>query len=56
MFNDSPVQFPDDKFSLGCWLGPSIDVGPAMTYKILKANEEVVPISTVRPLEDTELV
>jgi hypothetical protein len=32
------IAFPDLKEVLGRYLGPSIDVGPAMTAKILKAN------------------
>ena len=35
---------------LGRYLGPSIDVGPAMSAKILKANGAVVHRSTYRPL------
>ena len=38
MFNDSQAAYPDDKLVLGRHLGPSFDVGPAMTAKILKAN------------------
>ena len=42
MFRDQPVAFPDDNPVLGRYLGPAIDVGPALTAKILKANGEVV--------------
>ena len=45
-FRDTSVQFPEDKAVLGRYLGPSIDIGPAMTAKILKANGEVVYRST----------
>ena len=38
MFRDFAVTYPDDKLVLGRYLGPSIDVGPALTAKILKAN------------------
>ena len=41
-FRDTGPNFPDDKELLGRYLGPSIDVGPAMTAKILKANGQVL--------------
>ena len=56
MFRDEPVQFPDDNPVLGRYLGPAIDVGPAMTAKIMKSNGEVVYRSTYRPLTDVERV
>jgi hypothetical protein len=52
MFRDQPVAFPDDNPVLGRYLGPAIDVGPALTAKILKANGEVVYRSTYRALTD----
>ena len=55
MFRDQPVAFPDDNPVLGRYLGPAIDVGPALTAKILKANGEVVYRSTYRALTDVEL-
>jgi hypothetical protein len=54
MFRDQPVAFPDDNPVLGRYLGPAIDVGPALTAKILKANGEVVYRSTYRALTDVE--
>ena len=56
MFRDTAVPFPEDKMSLGRYLGPSIDVGPAMTAKILKANGEVLHRSTYRELTPLEWV
>ena len=47
--------FPDDKLSLGRYLGPSIDVGCAMTAKILKSNGEHVCRSTLRALTQEEI-
>ena len=41
-FRDTAMQFPEDDLVLGRYLGPSIDVGPALTAKILKSNGEVV--------------
>ena len=40
---------------LGRYLGPSIDVGPALTAKIFKANDEVVHRSTYRGLTPEEV-
>ena len=54
MFRDNGVAFPEDKMVLGKYLGPSIDVGPAMTAKIMKANGEVVDRSTLRSLTPEE--
>ena len=42
MFHDTLVPFPDDQMVLGCDLGPAIDIGPAMTCKILKENGHIV--------------
>ena len=41
MFQDETAPFPDDMLTLGHYLGPSIDVGLAMTTKILTKNREV---------------
>eukprot|EP00804_Cyclotella_cryptica_P021438 CCRYP_005781-RA/>CCRYP_005781-RA protein AED:0.29 eAED:0.29 QI:0/0/0/1/1/1/3/0/397 len=55
-FQDSAFQFPEDSLVLGRYLGPSIDVGPALTAKILKQNGEVVHWSTYRELTPEESV
>ena len=47
MFRDTSVPFPEDKMILGRDLGPTIDIGPAMTRKILKDNGRVVYRTTV---------
>ena len=54
MFRDNVPTFPDDKLILGHYLGPAIDVGSALTAKILKANGRVVFRSTLRHLTDDE--
>ena len=41
---------------LGKYLGPSIDVGPAMTSRIMKANSKLKDWSTVRALTTEEHV
>ncbi|KAI2502051.1 Reverse transcriptase (RNA-dependent DNA polymerase) [Fragilaria crotonensis] len=55
MFRDTSVTYPDDALVLGRDLGPAIDIGPAMTRKILKANGQVVYRSTVRSLTPDEM-
>ena len=50
MFNDSQATFPETKFHVGCWVGPAVNVGSALTYKILKSNGQVVPRPTIRHL------
>ena len=54
MFYESAVRFPEDKMVLGRWLGPSLDTGPAMTGKVLKANGQVVHVSTYWALTESE--
>ena len=55
MFRDETAPFPDDMLKLGRYLGPSIDVGPAMTTKILTENGLVLHRSAYKPLTPDEL-
>ena len=55
MFRDEVPGYPDNKMTLGCYLGPATDTGSALTPKILKANGQFVCRTTVRPLNDDEL-
>ena len=55
MFNDSQATFPVTKLHVGRSLGPAVDVGSALTYKILKSNGQVVPRSTIIHLTLDEL-
>ena len=54
MYYQPTASYPDDKMFLGRWLGPAIDVGSAMTYKILLPSGNFVSRSTVRPLTPVE--
>jgi hypothetical protein len=49
-FRDTAAKFPVSKIQLGRDLGAAIDIGPAMTRKILKKNGMVMYISSVRSL------
>jgi hypothetical protein len=48
------AQFPDAKEKLGKWLGPTIDIRPAITVKILKSNGQVLYLSSHRGLTKLE--
>ena len=54
-FRDTAISFPDDPIILGRDLGPAIDIGPAYTRKVLKANGQVIYRSTVRALTPDEM-
>ena len=49
------MSSPHENFVLGRYLGPSFDIGPDMTAKILKKNGDYVHRSTYRSLTDDEL-
>jgi hypothetical protein len=55
MFRDNVPAYPDNKMTLGRYLGPATDTGSALTSKILKANGQFVCRTTVQPLNDDEL-
>ena len=55
MFRDTIVSYPEDKMVLGRDFGPALDIGMAMTRKILKKNGIIVYRSTVRPLTPDEM-
>ena len=38
IFFQPKETYPDDKIFISIWLGPAIDVGTAMTYKILRPD------------------
>ena len=42
MIHDETAPFPDDVLKSGCYLGPSLDVGLAMTTKILTENGKML--------------
>ena len=50
------MTFPGDKLVLGSYCGPSIDVGPALTAKILRNNGKQFHRYTYRSLKPDELV
>ncbi len=55
MFRDNVPAYPNNKMTLGQYLGPATDMGSALTSKILKANGQFVCRTTVQPLDDDEL-
>ena len=50
----SPKESHLDRMMLGRWLGPSLDVGEALTYAILTPTAEVIHRSSVIPLSTEE--
>ena len=55
MFYNKTAPFQDYVTKLGHYLGPSIDIGPVMTAKILSENGQVIQSSTYRMLLSDEL-
>jgi hypothetical protein len=54
-FQDTTVAFSGRKLVLGRYLGPSTNIGPAMTTKILKQTGHVIHRSTFRALTGNEM-
>jgi hypothetical protein len=54
-FRDTAAKFPVSKIQLGRDLGDAIDIGPAMTHKIMKQNGSVMYRSSVRSLTQDEI-
>jgi hypothetical protein len=54
-FRDTAANFPVSKIQLGRDLGSAIDIGPAITRKILKKNGMVMYRSSVRSLTQDEI-
>jgi ribosomal protein L31E len=52
---DLQSTFPEPRERLGRWLGPSLDIGPAMTSKVLKENGQLIHLSSIRPLTEDEI-
>ena len=50
MLRDNTTSYPDDKQTLGRYLGPATDVGSTMCYKILKADGQIACCTTFRYL------
>jgi hypothetical protein len=56
MFQDKVPGYPDNKMTLGRYLGPATDTGSARMSKILKANDQFSCRSMLQEhLDDTEL-
>ncbi len=50
MYCQGTIDYPNEPLRLGKYLGPTINVGPAMTAKILQHNGKLVYHSTYCPL------
>ena len=51
-FRDNAVTYPNDKWVLGRWLGPSTAIGPALCARIQKENGRCVYRSSYRHLTE----
>ena len=49
---DHGGTFPEPKEVHGRWLGPSMDIGPAMSSKIIKPNGQIINLSSYRAIMD----
>ena len=54
IFQDKTRAYPNDHFRLGRYLDLSIDIGPALTMKVIKNNGQVVHRSTYHALTQDE--
>ena len=52
MFREKKVPYPNEKLTLGRYLGQSTNIGPTMTAKILKKNGWIVSRTTVHHITD----
>ena len=55
-YRDQHVDFPDDYFVLVRQLGPSFDIGPALTATVLLKNSQYIHRSTYRVLTEDEIL
>jgi len=55
MFQDNVPSYLDDKLILGRYLGPAMNIGSALTAKILQPNGQFMCRSTLRHLTDEKL-
>ena len=53
-FWDNLARYPEPKEQLSCWLGPAINIGPAMMAKIQKSNRQVLYMSMYHGHTDDE--
>ena len=54
-YKENAVTYPDDKWHLGQWLGPSMDIGPALCANSLKSNGQHVHMSSYHHLTEDEI-
>ena len=52
---DHGSSFPEPKEVHGRWLGPSMDIGPAMCPKIIKSNGQIINLFSCRAITEEEI-
>jgi len=55
MYRDNVPSYPDDRLIMGRCLGPTMDIGSALTARILQLNGQFMCRSTLRHLTNEEL-
>ena len=55
-YRDGQVVQPDNNYVLAKYLGPSFDIGPAMSAKLIKCNGGYIHRSTFRGLTEEEIM
>ena len=53
-WSDHGSSFPETTEVHGRWLGPSMDIGPAMCFKIIKLNGQIINLSSYRLITEEE--
>ena len=54
-YRENAVTYLDDKWHLGRWLGPSMDIGPTLCATILKSNGQRISRSSYHHLTEDEV-
>ena len=52
---DHGITFTEPKEVHGRWLGPSMDIGPAMSSKITKSNGQIINLSSYQSITEEEI-
>ena len=54
MLHDNTTSYPDDRRTLGIYIGSPTDLGYSMCYKILRSDGQIACHTTVRALTLSE--
>ena len=54
-WSDHGSSFAEPKEVNGRWLGPSMDINPAMCSKIIRSNGQIINLSSYRAITEEEI-